>query len=289
MSTLRSCTSRKVGRAALRLLWSVFLLNVDICVAAEITLEAVLNGDHRQQSSTRDRYRHPEQTLNFFELQPSQTVVEIWPGGAGWYSEILAPFLRDHGKFYAAQFNADSTSAFYRRSRQQFVDKMESQPALYSQVMVTSFNPPDDTEIAPPGSADRVLTFRNVHNWYIGGGEQRVVEAFKAFYRALKPGGLLGVVEHRLPEERPANEMVSSGYMQQSFVVYAAEKAGFKLVASAEINANPADNARHPEGVWSLPPTLREGNNNQTAYLAIGESDRMTLKFIKPSVAKSSN
>ncbi len=210
-------------------------------------------------------------------------VVEIWPGAKGWYSEILAPYLKAGGKFYAAQFNADSSAAFFRNARQQFIEKLNAQPALYSAVEVTTFNPPAYVEIAPQGSADRVLTFRNVHNWYMrGGGEERVLAAFKAFYRALKPGGILGVVEHRLPESRPAADMESSGYMHTAFVVRIAEQAGFRLLAQSEINANPVDNTLHPNGVWSLPPTLRGGDEGKEAFLKIGESDRMTLKFVKP-------
>ncbi|MFW1678137.1 class I SAM-dependent methyltransferase [Pontibacter sp. JAM-7] len=252
-------------------------------LADQATLAGVLASEHRGVSSERDQYRHPNETLTFFGLQPAQTVVEIWPGSQGWYSEILAPYLKHSGQFYAAQFNADSSAAFYRNARQHFIDKLAADPLHYSAVEVTTFNPPQYVDIAPKASVDMVLTFRNVHNWYMrGGGETRVLAAFKAFYAALKPGGVLGVVEHRLPESRPAADMESSGYMHTSFVISVAEKAGFTLQAQSEVNANSADNTLHPNGVWSLPPTLRGGEKGRERFLAIGESDRMTLKFTKP-------
>ncbi|MYM64461.1 class I SAM-dependent methyltransferase [Pseudomaricurvus sp. HS19] len=249
---------------------------------AATALQSVLGAQHRQASSARDGYRHPAETLAFFEVQPEMTVVEIWPGSGGWYTEILAPWLRNEGTFYAAQFDV-SVPGYYQRSVEAFRDKLNAAPWLYDQVQVTTFSPPALLEIAPAGTADRVLTFRNVHNWYMrGGGEEKVLAAFSAFFKALKPGGMLGVVDHRLPESRPAADMEASGYMHQSFVIAMAERAGFKLVASSEINANPNDNADHPNGVWSLPPTLRGGDEQRDKWLAIGESDRMTLKFIKP-------
>lgn len=210
------------------------------------------------------------------------TVVEIWPGGKGWYTGILAPWLRDQGTLYAAHFNEDSPSEFYRKSRQQFLEMTAASPALYAEVIVTAFNPPAHTDIAPAGSADRVLTFRNVHNWYMrGGGDERVLAAFEAFYKALKPGGILGVVEHRLPAERSLSEQRHSGYMREDYVIRMAEQAGFRLLKRSEINANPADTADHPEGVWTLPPSLRLGDDRKAYYTGIGESDRMTLAFIK--------
>lgn len=199
------------------------------------------------------------------------TVVEIWPGASGWYTEILAPYLRDQGKFYAAQFNADSTSAYYRDSREQFMDKLHASPDLYDKVTVTSFNPPSNVDIAPEGSVDRVLTFRNIHNWYMrGGGDERVLAAFSAFYKALKPGGILGIVEHRLPTTRPESVQEESGYMRENYVIRLAEEVGFKLVAKSEINANPADTTLHLKGVWTLPPTLRLGDQQRDQYQAVG-------------------
>ncbi|GIX21347.1 MAG: methyltransferase [Gammaproteobacteria bacterium] len=251
----------------------------------EAALEAALAAAHRApENRARDVYRHPRETLRFFEVAPDMTVVEIWPGAKGYYTEILAPYLRERGRLYAAHFPADSEVAFYRDSRAAFLEKLAADPGVYDRVVVTGFLPPQHVDIAPPGSADRVLTFRNVHNWYMrGGGEARVIAAFRAFYRALKPGGILGVVEHRLPAERPASAQEGSGYMHQAAVVRMAEAAGFRLLAASEINANPRDSADHPKGVWTLPPTLRLGEQDRERYLAIGESDRMTLKFLKPA------
>lgn len=281
MNTLRQKYSHKIHTLGVALLMGA--AGVVTPVVASETLMDVIQNEHRAPSSSRDIYRHPKETLEFFEVQPDMAVVEIWPGAKGWYSEILAPYLKAEGKFYAAQFNADSSAAFFRNSRQQFIDKLNAQPELYSAVEVTTFNPPEYVDIAPAGSADRVLTFRNVHNWYMrGGGETRVLAGFQAFYRALKPGGILGVVEHRLPESRPASDMEASGYMHTSFVVRMAEQAGFRLLAQSDINANPADTTVHPNGVWSLPPTLRGGDEGKEDFLKIGESDRMTLKFVKP-------
>ncbi|WP_143071254.1 class I SAM-dependent methyltransferase [Nitrosomonas cryotolerans] len=245
-------------------------------------LNDMVNAPHRETTSQRDHYRHPLETLTFFDIQQDMTVVEIWPGTHGWYTEILAPYLRKKGKLYAAHFNANSTSPFYRDSRKQFLDKLRVSPDFYDKVTITSFNPPSYVDIAPAGSADRVLTFRNIHNWYMrGGGDERVLAAFSAFYRALKPGGILGVVEHRLPDTRPESDQEGSGYLRENYVIRLAEQAGFRLLAKSNINANPTDSTNHPKGVWTLPPTLRLGELQRDHYLSIGESDRMTLKFIK--------
>ena len=250
-------------------------------VSADDKLQQVMDMEHRAQSSVRDEYRHPLQTLSFFGLRPDMTVVEIWPGG-GWYTEILAPYLRDKGTFYAAHFDPETEVEYFRRSLENYEQKLAANPELYDQVKMTVFDPPAQTDIAPAGSVDMVLTFRNAHNWYMrGGGEEKLQVAFDAFYKALKPGGVLGVVDHRLPEGRPDTQQDSSGYIKQSVVVAAAEKAGFTLADSSDINANPKDTADYQGGVWTLPPSLREGDTNRDKYLAIGESDRMTLKFVK--------
>lgn len=247
------------------------------------SLNTIIQAPHRAESAARDVYRHPIETLDFFGVKPHMTVVEIWPGAKGWYTEILAPHLRQNGTLYAAHFNADSDSAFYRNARVTFEEKLSASPELYSKVTVTSFNPPSHLNVAPEGSADRVLTFRSVHNWYMrGGSHERVLSAFSAFYKALKPGGILGVVEHRLPESRPYSDQEGSGYMREDYVIKQAESAGFKLLGKSDINANPADSTLHPQGVWTLPPSLRLGEEQRAHYLGIGESDRMTLKFVKP-------
>lgn len=242
--------------------------------------EAVADSSRSSEARLRDEYRNPQQTLRFFGVQPGTTVVEITPGG-GWYSDILAALLKDNGKLIAAHFHVDeNTRGYYVKSREKFAERVATDPA-YSAVEMSTFHPVHATTITAPDSVDSILTFRNVHNWYMG-GEQAMNDAFSAFFRVLKSGGTLGVVEHRLPESAPDAMMKSSGYMKQSVVVKAAEQAGFKLVASSEINANPMDRATHPKGVWTLPPSLRLGEENKAMYLAIGESDRMTLKFVKP-------
>ncbi|MGR9052058.1 MAG: class I SAM-dependent methyltransferase [Gammaproteobacteria bacterium] len=239
-------------------------------------LSEILNGAHRsEENKARDRYRHPVETLKFFEVDETMTVVEIWPGAAGWYTEILAPYLRDKGKLYAAHFSEHSDVAYFRNSLKSFVDKIHTRPDIYGKLELTVLQPPEAVDIAPKASADRVLTFRNVHNWIKGG---RADAVFTAMFEALKPGGILGVVEHRGAD----NLSPDSGYVSEKTVIALAEKAGFKLSDESEINANSRDTKNYPAGVWTLPPTLRLNDQDRDKYLAIGESDRMTLKFVKP-------
>ena len=243
--------------------------------------QAAQNPARTEANKARDQYRHPVETLAFFGVTPQSTVVEISPGG-GWYTEILAPLLAKEGKYYAAHFPASSTSEYATRNLKAFKDKLASDP-IYSQVVVTEFSPLPNQQVAPANSADVVLTFRNLHNWYMQKGEQGMIDAFASFYAALKPGGVLGVVEHRLPEDKKTADWLKSGYFPQSLAVELAQKAGFVLEESSEINANPKDTADHPGGVWTLPPTLSQKEQDKEKYLAIGESDRMTLKFRKPA------
>lgn len=256
----------------------IFFLTLTACGQSDST-STYINQDTRTQSNiSRDIFRHPNETLAFFGIQKDHKIVEIWPG-AGWYTEILAPYLRNEGLYYAAHFPMGSNTRFFSVMREQFEQKLSASPTLYDRIVTTSFNPPSSVDIAPKGSLDRVLTFRNVHNWMRNQGEQA---AFDAFFQALKPGGILGVVEHRAPESFSLTEMVESGYVSESYVKMIAAKSGFQLDASSEINANLKDNKRHPSGVWTLPPTLRLKDKNRDSYLKIGESDRMTLRFIKP-------
>ncbi len=277
--------STTVGRALGALLLMIGTSCFAVAEVDRAALREALSGTHREAANVaRDTWRHPQDTLEFFGIRADMSVVEIWPGAAGWYTEILAPYLREHGQLYAAHFNADSSAQFFRESRAAFEAKLAVNPERYDRVRLTSFNPPQYVDIAPPGSADAVLTFRNVHNWYMrGGGDERVLQAFQAMHRALKPGGLLGVVDHRLPAQRALTDQEASGYMRQDYVIDLAQRAGFVLEAASEINANPRDGADHPEGVWTLPPSLRLGDKDRERYLAIGESDRMTLRFRKPA------
>ena len=234
---------------------------------------------HRTDSEqARDQFRHPQQTLEFFQLNNSDTVVEIWPGG-GWYTQILAPALRENGQLIAAHWPKDSDVGFFRRLRAAFEDKFLVNPELYGEIKITELEPPKHLKLADNSSVDKVFTFRNVHNWMRNGQEQAV---FDAAFAALKPGGIFGVVEHRAPESFNYQKMVQSGYVKESYVKQLAEKSGFEFVAGSEINANGKDDKNHPKGVWTLPPSLRLGDTDREKYLAIGESDRMTLKFRKP-------
>jgi predicted methyltransferase len=244
-------------------------------------LDAAIAGPHRTAAfKARDRYRHPRETLAFFGFRPDMHVVEVWPG-AGWYAEILGPALRERGRYYAAHYPVDGGSpANWRSSRQAFLDRLSKQPALYDRTVVTSLHAPARIDMAPKGTVDLVLTFRNVHNWATDYGNDEAM--FRAFYEALKPGGVLGVVEHRAREGTSLEDMKRSGYMTESYVMGLARKAGFRLAARSEVNANPKDTKDHRAGVWTLPPTLRLGGEDREKYLAIGESDRMTLKFVKP-------
>lgn len=250
--------------------------------AIEPLLDKAIAGDHRSSANrARDKYRNPRETLLFFGLKPDMAVVEIWPA-AGWYSEILAPVLRDQGKYYLAHVAIENPRLqdWQRESRERLEAHIARAPALYGKPVFTSLGPPEWVTIAPPGSADMVLTFRNVHNWSLAKTDAAV---FKAFFDALKPGGTLGVVEHRAHPGTSFEQQVKSGYMTEDYVIAQAEKAGFKLVGKSEVNANPRDTKDHPNGVWTLPPMSR-GRLDPEKYLAIGESDRMTLKFEKPAV-----
>lgn len=252
------------------------------------SLDKVLAAAHRSdEERARDQYRHPKETLLFFGAEPSMTVVEVWPGG-GWYSNVTAPFLATGGGVYYAAGLDPASSERAAEAVAAFETKYKGDPALYGTVNLTALS---DEKIAPDGSADLVLTFRNVHNW-MGAGSAEA--NFAKFYAALKPGGVLGVVEHRAPEDYPAEFEAKSGYVKESTVIAFAEAAGFELEARSEINANAADTKDHPFGVWTLPPVRRSSevrgedtpDFDRAKYDAIGESDRMTLKFRKPAGAE---
>ena len=242
--------------------------------------EAIAASHRSEKNRARDQYRHPKETLLFFGLRPEMTVVEIWPGG-GWYTEIIAPVLRGSGTYIAAGIAHEDPAIerWQRQSKEEFVERFTGKPAVFGNVVVTSLKAPQYVAIAPKASADMVLTFRNVHNWTAAGNDEAT---FRAFYDVLKAGGTLGVVEHRANPGTPLEQMIRTGYMTEDYVIGLAAKAGFRLIEKSEINANPRDTKDHPEGVWSLPPTRRGSLFSGGKYLAIGESDRMTLKFIKP-------
>jgi predicted methyltransferase len=251
---------------ALPLLVAAAPIKVDPAIA-----KAVADPARKADNRARDRYRHPAETLSFFGVKPNQTVVEFIPS-SGWYSEILAPMVKGKGKYVALVTSpkaADGAKA------------MLADTARFGTVQVATLDAAAGTSTVPAGSADVVLTFRNVHN-LIMSSDATAAGAFRAFYAALKPGGTLGVVDHRLPEARDAAMEQKSGYLKRSTIVRLATQAGFRLVGESEVNANPKDTADHPEGVWTLPPVYRLKDQDRAKYAAIGESDRMTLKFMKP-------
>lgn len=245
---------------------------------AATTLEALITAAHRSpENIARNGARHPVETLEFFGLEPDMTVLEILPA-LGWYTEILAPYLAEKGRLYLAHFSPDGILPYMPKVLGMFEDRMVREPELFGRVTVRHINPPREVSVTPPGATDLAMTFRNVHNWIMADQEH---EYFAAFFQALKPGGVLGVVEHRASEDADMNVMRTTGYVTEAYVKEIAERAGFVHEASSEINANPRDTKDHPKGVWSLPPFLQSGD--EAKYRAIGESDRMTLKFRKPA------
>lgn len=249
--------------------------------AGAASLDAAINGSQRSsQARARDVYRHPKETLQFFDLGPTQAVLEIAPGG-GWYTDILAPYLRNAGQLYEAQYLSTSvdlaaedsaTDAAYRR-------KLANAPSVYGNVIVGTLHAGQFNGFDSNERFDRVLTFRNIHNWIKDG---QFDANLRAFYGALKHGGELGVEEHRARPGTTEQQMIDSGYVTEAFVIEHAKAAGFVLLARSEINANPKDTKDYPHGVWSLPPTYQGGDVDRSRFAAIGESDRMTLKFVKP-------
>ncbi len=250
-------------------------------VTPQSALDAAISGPQRSAANkARDVYRNPKETLLFFGFKPEMTVVEIWPD-TGWFAEILAPALREKGRYVAARYAANHrTSTSGRRAGDAaFEAKMKAYPAAYDRVVLSELAQPDRLAMVPPGTADLVLSFRSVHVWAYGGYED---DMFKAAFDALKPGGILGVTDHRAPEDWSRRKQVNSGYASEGFVIAAAQKAGFRLDGKSEVSANPKDTKEYSKGVWALPPSLAYGDVDREKYLAIGESDRLVLKFVKP-------
>jgi len=231
-------------------------------------IDRILAGPHRSAANrARDAWRHPRQTLLFFGVRPEMTLVEIAPS-PGWYAEVLAPLMRDRGRYIAAMPPQGGDA---------FRAMLAAAPELYDKVEIAPFTPGEP--IVADGTADMVVTFRNIHNWMARGSAE---QAFASMYRALKPGGVLGVVEHRAPPNVPQDPRAGTGYVNQGYAIKMIEAQGFRLVATSEINANPRDTKDHPRGVWTLPPVFAAGDADREKYVAIGESDRFTLKFVKP-------
>lgn len=248
-------------------------------------VDAAIAGDHRTEAQkARDVHRKPREVLEFLGFGSDMTVVEIWPG-AGWYTQILAPALKDRGALYAAGAHPNDPYGFQRRGLGRFLKMMGDDPDLYRHVVVTTMSLPYHLEVAPEGSADMVVTFRNVHNWFMDlfGGGQYAVLPFQAMYDALKPGGTLGVVDHRWPDPATEDPKAGNGYVSKERTIEMAEAVGFRLVAESDLLANPKDTRDHERGVWSLPPNFALGDKDRDRYAAIGESDRFLLRFVKPA------
>ncbi|MEP7242215.1 MAG: methyltransferase [Gammaproteobacteria bacterium] len=244
-----------------------------------VTLDSVLAGGQRSpENRARDPSRHPKETLLFFGLRPEMQVVEVWPDPSGWYTEVIAPLVREKGKYYAAVLDAAPGNANQAKRVEDFRAKLATRPDLYDRVEVTKL-PPDSADLVPPGSVDMVVTFRNIHNWMARGSAP---QAFTSLYKALKPGGTLGVVEHRGNPAIPQDPQARNGYVNEQYAIDLIESVGFKLVAKSEVNANPRDTKDYEQGVWTLPPVYRLGDKDREKYAAIGESDRFTLRFVKP-------
>ncbi|MFT4179368.1 MAG: methyltransferase [Thermomonas sp.] len=250
--------------------------------ATNTELATAIAGNWRSLEETaRDVYRHPAETLALFGVQPDHTVVEITPGG-GWYSAILAPYLRERGRYIAAVVDPASLPAggsrdYQQRAKDGLAKRFAEAPAQFDRAQFAAYDPKTPV-FGAPNSADVVLTFRNVHNWRMADQAEGM---FKGFFNVLKPGGVLGVVEHRAKANVPADDM--TGYVGEAQVIALAQAAGFRLDARSEINANPRDTKDHPNGVWTLPPSNRHDPADAEKYRAIGESDRMTLRFVKPA------
>jgi predicted methyltransferase len=251
--------------------------------ATAAAIDSALAGAHRSdRNKARDQYRHPKETLTFFGLRQNMTVVEIWPGG-GWYTEVLAPVLKGKGRLYVAEYGSTPAFDYQRKEMAALKDKMQKNPAVFGEVKSTALWAPNELTIAPAGTADMVVTFRNVHNWLAPEYKQDPAKLFAAFFTALKPGGILGVEDHRWPDPKTENPTAANGYISEDRVKAFAKAAGFEFVGASDVNRNPKDTHDHKNGVWTLLPDLNvpQGEDRQK-YIAIGESDRMTLKFRKP-------
>jgi len=239
----------------------------------------VLAMPHRTpEERARDRYRHPAETLAFFGLRDGMSVMELWPG-RGWYTRVLGPLLRERGTLILATPDPEGAPGFRREGARLMLAEVRAHPDVYGQPRPAILDPPARIDLGPDGSVDMVLTFRNFHNWLRDGTDEAVVAAV---FRVLKPGGVFGVVDHRARRGTSRATMARTGYVTEEHLISRATDAGFGLDEKSEVNANPSDTADYVEGVWALPPTLRAGPTNRARYLAIGESDRMTLRFVKP-------
>jgi len=276
--TNKNNRAKALGAAALLLAAAAACTTYSTRQSTSLALDRILAGEQRsEENRARDRYRHPKATLLFFGIRPEMSVLEVWPE-PGWYTEVLAPLLADKGRYYAGVIASDPGSPYITRRLDEYRAKLAARAALYGKVTVVTF-PLDGSDVLPAGTLDMVLTFRNIHNWM---ARDEAAAAFATMYRALKPGGVLGVVEHRGNPAVPQDPQAKSGYVNEDYAIRLIEAAGFRLEASSQVNANPKDTKDYEGGVWTLPPTYRLGDKDHDRYAAIGESDRFTLKFVKP-------
>jgi len=256
-----------------------FGVGVAASASAALDWDSALTGKHRsEKNAARDVFRHPKETLEFFGLKEDMTVVELSPGG-GWYTEVLAPLLKNQGSYFAAH-NSPNGGAYSRRSLGSYLVKLGEDNDTYGNVTVTTLGPADSVIIAPAGTADMVLAFRNIHSWMRA---DTLADTLLVAYDALKDGGVFGVVQHRAKDGRDPERMKATGYVSEDYIIAAARSVGFELEARSEVNANAKDKGDYEDGVWELPPSLSTAEGNKAAHRLIGESDRMTLKFVKPA------
>ena len=268
-------------KIALYIAISLSFLTSGCSEASDEKLVNASKGTHRSvENITRNESRHSIETLRFFDLEETMTVMEVWPGRSGWYSEILAPYLRDSGTLYAANFNGNTGVKYFEKAAAQFKNKITTSPEVYDPVKMVDLMPPNDITPVAENSIDLILTFRNLHNWV---NNNMAEQMFKVFFNSLKPGGTLGLVAHRGTPEMINFDKGYTGYLAESVAIQLAKNAGLELVGTSEINANPMDTKDYADGVWTLPPNFKRGELDRSKYEAIGESDRMTLKFRKPN------
>ena len=250
--------------------------------ATDAALDRILAGAQRTAANRdRDAYRHPKATLEFFGIRNDMTVMEVWPGKGGWWTEILAPLLREHGHYIAAHWDAKSEQTYYQEGLKAYRAKLAADPASYGKVEIVSLQYPNALSPVAPNTVDLALTFRNLHNWMATPDAAKAT--LSAIYTSLKPGGILGIEDHRASTTKPADAQVKLGYVDEKATIELLRGIGFEYLGASEINANPKDTKDYEQGVWTLPPTYRLGEKDHDKYAAIGESDRFTLKFRKPS------
>ena len=253
--------------------------------ATEAALDRVLASEQRSAASReRDAYRHPKATLSFFGIRRDMTVLEVWPGRGGWWTEILAPLLKERGHYVAAQWDPKAEQPYIQDGLKAYQAKLAADPAAYDKVSVVALQYPNALSPVPPNSVDLALTFRNLHNWL--GTPDAAKAMLTAIYKSLKPGGILGVEDHRASTSRPADMQLKLGYVDEQAAIELVKSVGFEYLGASEINANAKDTKDYEQGVWTLPPTYRLGDKDRERYKAIGESDRFTLKFRKPADAR---